>query len=115
MQTDITDDGGWSVLGVYQTEWAGVVVMGKALSVSRLLLGHHQEPRRRQPRALLPVAPRSPTTVCQVKFCYAWQHAQLGQVVVQHLERVLLCVSFEADGPVGSSCSYSSRVFFLGQ
>ena len=53
MQTDITDEGGWSVLGVYQTEWAGVVVMGKALSVSRLLLGHDQE--QRQQRALLPV------------------------------------------------------------
>lgn len=33
--------------------WAGVVVMGKALSVSRLLLGHDQE--QRQQRALLPV------------------------------------------------------------
>ena len=52
-------------------------MMGKALSAGSY-----------SPSA--PTCRSSRTTECQVKFCDAWQHAQAGQVVVQHLERVLL-------------------------
>ena len=52
-------------------------MMGKALSAGSY-----------SPSA--PTCRSSRTTECQVKFCDGGLHAQVGQLVVQHLERVLL-------------------------